>query len=120
MSPPFDPLEFLTLAQHLGNRNEESWLRTAVGRAYYSAFLIARDKTGVTGRRRIHTRVIRAVKQRRGYRATGEQLDQLFRLRTVADYELTPLEPDDRNWRHNCSTAETLANNILPRMQAWR
>ena len=120
MIQPFDPLAFLDLARELGNGDrEEAKLRTAVGRAYYALFLIARGKAGVTGRRDIHTRVINALKQRRKYRSTADQLDALRRLRAVADYQLLPDDPINRNWPGNWSRAHALVDRVLPRLQAW-
>ena len=118
MSPKFDPLKFLSLAHELANQNEESNLRSAVNRAYYAVFLIAREKTGVTDRKGVHKKVVKKLRRRRGYWATAEKLRSLFRLRTVADYELLPANPSDRNWPHNWSTTQDLVDNILPKLQA--
>ena len=122
MTQAFDSLEFLTLAQELAKKKEEVGLRTAVGRSYYAVFLIARKKTGIRkgkGRRGVHMRVIDAIKGRRGYEATGQKLGSLFRLRIVADYQLSPKDPNDRNWVHNWSRASCLASNIIPKLQEW-
>ncbi len=120
MTQPLDPLTFLTLAQELARRDQkEATLRTAVNRAYYALFLIARDKTGVKGTRNIHMRVIQAVRRRRGYRSTGDQLDALRRLRTIADYQLLPADPAYRDWVRNWSRAQVLILRILPKLQAW-
>ncbi len=120
MIQPFNPLAFLDIARELGNGDrEEAKLRTAVGRAYYALFLIARDKTGITGRRAVHTRVINALKKRKNYRSTADQLDALRRLRTVADYELLPSDHANRNWPGNWSEAHALVDRVLPRLQAW-
>lgn len=120
MIAPLDPLAFVQLARELACRvGEEASLRTAVGRAYYAVFLIARDKTGVGRERHVRAEVIRAVKRRKAYRSTGDQLDALRRLRTVADYELLPPDPNDRNWVANWSRAESIVNRVLPRLQSW-
>lgn len=51
-----DPLTFLDLARDLTQRDQkEASLRTAVNRAYYALFLIAREKTGIRGKRNVHT-----------------------------------------------------------------
>lgn len=119
MNQPLDPLAFLELAQELAVQDgEEVKLRTAVSRAYYSLFLIARQKTDVQARDKVHTRVVSAIKQRKGYRATGEQLDALRRLRTVADYELLPSDVRNRDWRFNWSRARLLVNEILPKLRS--
>lgn len=120
MIQPLDPLAFLSLARELANRDgEEAELRTAVGRAYYALFLIAREKIGIRGPRKIHTRVIDALKKRRAYRSTADQLDALRRLRTVADYQLLPDDQADRDWTRNWSRAQALVDRVLPRLHAW-
>lgn len=119
IAQPLDPLEFLDLAQVLGSQEGEAELRTAVGRAFYAILLIAREKTGVRGRRKIYKRVRKTLAKRRGYLSTAGQLAKLARLRYVADYELLPESEADRDWARNWSTAQDLANHILPRLQAW-
>lgn len=120
MITPFDPLAFLTVARELVLLDKaEARLRTAVGRAYYALFLIARERTGIRGRRDVHKRVISAVRRRRGYRSTADQLDALRRLRVVADYQLLPEDPADRDWTGNWSRVQALVNRILPRLQIW-
>ncbi len=120
MTEAFDPLHFLSLARDLANvgQNEAS-LRTAVGRAYYALFLVARDKTGVTEKRKIHRLVIEAIRKRKAYHSTADQLDALRRLRTVADYQLLPGQPTDRDWVRNWARADELANRVLPRLESW-
>lgn len=120
MITPFDPLAFLTVARELALLDrEEARLRTAIGRAYYALFLIARERTGIRRRRNVHQRVIDAVRGRRGYRSTADQLDTLRRLRVVADYQLLPENSADRDWTRNWSRAQALVNRILPRLRAW-
>jgi hypothetical protein len=115
---PFDPLAFLELAKNLidGGSPQERELRTAVGRAYYAVFLLARDKMGIRARRDVHKLTRDALKARPGYRSTGEKLSQLGRLRSVADYELVPADPNHRNWPRNWTTARALVDQILPRI----
>jgi len=43
-TPPFDWTDFQKLARELAKRPQESCLRTAVGRAYYFAFHLARKR----------------------------------------------------------------------------
>jgi hypothetical protein len=99
MTQSFDPLDFLGLARELGNRNQdEASLRTAVGRAYYALFIIARDKLGfATKKRAVHTLVTKELKKRKGYRSTADQFAALKRLRHAADYQMLPYDPADRN-----------------------
>lgn len=116
---PLDPLAFLALARELaGQGADEAKLRTAVGRAYYTLFLIARDKTGVKGKKHVHEKVISAVKGRSGYRAVGDQLAKLRRLRVYADYHMLPERGTNRDWEMNWSIAIGLVDWVLPKLQA--
>jgi hypothetical protein len=119
MPEPLAPLAFLRVAQELARQEDEAALRTAIGRAYYALFLSARDKTGVTSPRAVHTEVIRAVRKRPGHRALADQLDALRRLRVVADYQLLPDDPTMRDWPSNWVKVQTLVDHILPKLQAW-
>jgi hypothetical protein len=108
---------FLIVARELALPDrEEAKLRTAVGRAYYALFLIARERTGTRGRKNVHQQVLNALRRRRAYRSTADQLDALRRLRVVADYQLLPEDSADRDWTHNWSRAQALVNRILPRL----
>jgi hypothetical protein len=120
MTQSFDPLDFLGLARELGNRNQdEASLRTAVGRAYYALFIIARDKLGfATKKRAVHTLVTKELKKRKGYRSTADQFAALKRLRHAADYQMLPYDPADRDWQNNWSRTESLVNQILRKLQA--
>src|SRR3954470_21011851 len=42
----FDPIGFLDLAERLTRRRGQAELRSAISRAYYAAFLIARENEG--------------------------------------------------------------------------
>ena len=119
MNRPFDPLQFLQLANEIGRQGGEPKLRAAVGRAYYALFLVARDKTGVRDRRGVHQKVISAVKKRRGFRTTGDQLAKLKRLRGVADYDMLPPDPNERDWLQNWSQVRTLAPRVLSKLKTW-
>ena len=117
MNQPFDPLEFWRQAQNLSTQNNnEVTLRTAIGRAYYSLFLLARERLKVSGRRGIHATVVQRVKARD--RTTGDQLHFLMRLRHTADYQLVPQKPQERNWQRNWQTVRTTVLHILPKIQA--
>ena len=119
MNQPFDPLEFLRLARRLAEQGTgERELRTAVGRAYYALFLVARDRTSVTATQGVHRAVNRAVRLRHGHRSTASQLNSLKRLREVADYEELPVDPSQRDWVVNWQRADTIATHILPRLQS--
>lgn len=102
----FDPNRFLGLARELAsNSDDEARLRTAVGRAYYSVFLQAREILGIRERRRVHGLVIGRL--RSVDRASGDQLDLLQALRGEADYDLAT-----RNWRSNWTVASDYATFI--------
>ena len=118
MAKSFDPLRFLELACSLADQSsDEACLRTAVGRAYYTVFLIARDRSGIQPTRRsVHWATIDKVKKT--HRATGEKLDRLRRLRVEADYYLMPNRPANEYWEKNWARASGLVQNILPRIQS--
>ena len=96
----FDPLDFLRLADDLATDEAgEAALRTAIGRAYYAVYLLARSKTSVRDRRSAHVRVreeISPTNQR-----LASLLGSMSKHRDVADYEPVPHSQQFRNWRRN-------------------
>jgi uncharacterized protein (UPF0332 family) len=113
MSDPFDPRRFLTLAESLAQTDDEAQLRTAVGRAYYAVFLMARDRVGVPDTLEApHSAVRRALRQR-GYFLVSNLLQELFDLRVAADYQLIPHLPSDEDWSDNWDKAKELADDLL-------
>ncbi len=89
----FDPLDFLKLANDLVYSKDEAKLRTAISRAYYSAFLYCREwlrSKGwpLYGDGRDHNEVQMGLKKYIGRKAS-DKLSSLRRLRGDADYELT-------------------------------
>ena len=117
MLTAFDPLKFFNLAQELAKEEgDEAKLRTAVGRAYYALFLFAKEKTGARGN---HEQIIMTIKRRSGYKATGDQLGALHRLRIVADYQVVPIEEENKDWKDNWEKAQLLSERILPKLQTW-
>jgi len=116
MRQTFDPMDFLSLARTLGSGNaDEAQLRTAVGRAYYALFLVARDRLGVTTTQQVHGTVIQALTRRR--KRLGDQMFALFRLRQIADYEMLPQNAHEQNWEHNWLRAQAIIGNIEPDIQ---
>jgi hypothetical protein len=112
----FNPREFLEVANELGQHTDEARLRTAVGRAYYSVFLEARDKLGLGGQsRHIHGQVIGRLRDKDP--AAGNQLDKLETLRGEADYQLRVRDPLHRNWRSNWRDALNYARHISRRLE---
>lgn len=91
---PFDPLDFLSLAESLvaGSQPDEAQLRTAVGRAYYAVFLRAREdllaqnRIATSGTGADHGIVVAGLRQRD--QTLGDQLDWLRVRRARADYRL--------------------------------
>jgi len=89
---PFDPNEFLILAARLSQATAQAELRSAVSRAYYAAFLHAREVLGAsgevvpTGTGRDHGLVLRALRARGG--GTANLLGRLRAQRGYVDYDL--------------------------------
>jgi len=111
--PPFDPAQFLRVAVSLAAQDmDEAALRTAVGRAYYSVFLVVRDKLGVTTTERVHGEVIRVL-ARRNRKAT-DQMRYLLNLRIAADYQLTPEGLGNQDWKNNWIRAQGAVAIIQP------
>lgn len=92
MKANFPPRRFLELANELLNDkkyDKEARVRTAIGRAYYAAFLCAKTKLesfefSFTNVDTIHRGVIEALKTKDG--GLGSKLDDLFEFRVQADY----------------------------------
>jgi uncharacterized protein (UPF0332 family) len=86
----FEPVQFYELASALYSeeRDDEATRRTVVSRAYYSAFLAARERAGLrsTGGQ-VHEAVIRHFQERRDHRLAN-RLHDLRRQRNQADYDL--------------------------------
>ena len=113
---PFDPREYLRVADSLVSQDaSEASLRTAVGRIYYAVFLTARETLGVSGRSRIHGRVIGELRRRDRY--AGGQLERLEGLRVVADYQLEVQSAFNTDWQRNYQMARRLANFVLERLR---
>ncbi len=91
---PFDPHRFFEICRDLledERYQDEGGYRTAIGRAYYSAFHVVRqrlEQLGLSFRnvKRIHRDVITEAARKNSM--IGNQLDQLFENRKVADYNL--------------------------------
>lgn len=102
----FSSNDYLKLAERLASSpNDEAALRTAIGRAYYSAFHVANElyrelriadqKPTVPERDSVHMRVTRALVEHTSARLrhAGVVLASLRRLRNDADYRF-PFEGD--------------------------
>lgn len=94
----FDPVGFLATARRLdaaGSPGPESDLRTAHGRAYYSAYLYARERLKSIGRKcprgtQSHKWLLDQFRnaQTSEVRTLGRRLGGLYEARLDADYEL--------------------------------
>jgi len=90
----FRPEQFLEIASQIFSNNKydtKAKSRTAVGRAYYAAFLEAKRKLSSLGQsfneeEKIHGQVIAALTLRR--QDLGDQLSTLFEKRVDADYKI--------------------------------
>ncbi len=117
---PFDPLEFWNVAQELAAAGGESRLRAALGRAYYALFLLARERTGAypaTTRQSAHALVISAVSTHKGFTVAND-LNQLKKLRIIADYQLVPTKTGEQDWARNWARAQWLVGRLLPSLQS--
>lgn len=91
----FNPSDFLTLAEELAQSGEdESKIRTSIGRTYYAAFLNTREQLKIGGwefpkTAEAHWKV-REILQKYGGegRVLADKLLKLSRIRDNADYEL--------------------------------
>lgn len=143
-SQPFDPTEFFSFAGSIirDSSANEAALRSAISRAYYSAYLIARDRLFGTDevrltagiRKRInrnfqlrshkkrrelgmHVLVIFAVHDRTNNFTLSQQLDQLREARVNADYKMSQkclLDIGKQSWREYAEETMQLATLILP------
>ena len=81
----FDPLDFLQLGRQLGSRvSDEASIRTAISRAYYGVFLLARERTGIWGRTKVHDKVEKEIRKSVGT-AAADQFNAFRELRCQAD-----------------------------------
>lgn len=96
MSFEFDPRSFLDIAEDLLTKkrkdlNKEARIRTAIGRAYYAAFLMVKKKLqegGCSFRRveQLHRDVIKQLMNDDYF--VGSKLNTLFDYRVDADYKM--------------------------------
>jgi len=111
----FDWRNYVYLAEDLLNRPEESCLRSAISRAYYGVFCIARNTKGYKkfAGPNIHWRVINEYKNSsdRNERNIGRILDNLRRSRNDADYN-----EDKSINRELAERAVLLARHVSTRM----
>ena len=110
--PAFDPMMFLQLADELATDTaDEAALRTAIGRAYYAVFLLARAQTSIQGRHQAHHRVREELSPRSSRLAA--LLGTMSSIRLVADYDLQPSNPQIQDWRRNWRNIRENAAQVL-------
>jgi len=115
-SVPFDPTQFLRVAAVIASSEaNEAMLRTAVSRAYYAVFLIARDRLGVVTSEKAHSEVTRLLTRRD--RKLGNQMFFLLNLRLAAHYQLIPERESQRDWQVNWRRAQDTAAFLLPKLE---
>ncbi len=111
-----DPRELVRYAQDLykANRDEidrEVQLRTAINRAYYGAFLTARDSAGISfSQANVHIAVASHYRDEKNG-IVANNLDSLKRLRQKADYE-PGIQIGVSEAKTSCSTAQRIVNEI--------
>ncbi|MDE0154791.1 MAG: hypothetical protein OXI88_10285 [Gammaproteobacteria bacterium] len=86
--------------------------RNVVNRAYYGAFLAARDLANITGGSgSVHLKVIEYYRDKKSI--IGNNLDDLKRLRQVADYE-----PQKNVTYHHAKKSCRIARKILRELES--
>lgn len=114
----FDPLELKDIASELAGRSPapESYLRSAINRAYFSVYLKsawALERLGLLHPRRAssdHGDVIRYLRDHRR-RQASDRLDELRILRGKADYDLN-LAISLGDWQQAEYCANFVANSL--------
>ncbi|MEQ1705140.1 MAG: hypothetical protein ABL867_04125 [Rickettsiales bacterium] len=107
----FAPVEFLELAKTLHTQaTKESCARSAISRAYYAAFLTAREKSGIA----VTSKDIHGLVLQYCYTylpVMADDLKGLRRRRNSADYDLThTFASKDSNWA--IKTAEAIIDDL--------
>jgi len=107
----FSPFDFLNLAKDLINDNEAK-IRTAISRAYYSSFLIARDTFSLSEKTpKVHRKVVSILYSRNPI--VANQLHLLRRKRNFADYDTKVVLS-----RNDAENAIKLAEDIITGLRA--
>lgn len=115
----FEWADFLNVARELGSSEEEASLRTAVGRAYYSAFhaacrYVRNQGVNLPRHGAAHEEVLKALESgKRHEKAAALQLRRLKKSRTEADYELAP----PTNWAAQCKSSLVVAESVISKLE---
>ena len=118
-----DPREYMPLAESLAATGTEAGRRSSINRDYYAGHVYARetlygpDAANWSGspRRPSHRDVIRELRGRREFREIALKLDDLRKMREVADYVCGDDHPEVQALLayHRVSDWEGLANIAL-------
>lgn len=89
-------------------KKDETYVRTAIGRAYYASFLFARENYGLTTMKYpdIHQAVVETLSEISP--ALGRKQHELRRLRNLSDYNL-----QDKRTQKDVLRALELATSII-------
>ncbi len=106
-----DPRDLVEYAYGmLQPEGQEMEHRNVVNRAYYGAFLTAREAANITGGSgSIHLKVIQYYQDKKSI--IGNNLDDLKRLRQVADYE-TQKNVTYQHAKKSCRTARKILKQL--------
>ena len=132
-----DPADFLAQAPLLMEAGGEAGYRSAINRAYYACYLMARDRQfgldaaqwGGRGSRPSHRAVARALRERRSMRDAARSLEHLRQTREVADYVRDPLHPEAQaqfslhgvsDWRGLAQLSLLRARDVFAVLQSVR
>lgn len=115
----FNPAEFYQLASILfGQQKEvtqysESFTRTIISRAYYSAFLVARNQSGINKSSKDVHQEVRDYFRGSGKTKIANQLDDLRTRRNDADYQI-----DKNLTSRDSAIALKLSESILKELKS--
>ena len=99
----------------LAEKNELK-IRSAVSRAYYAVFLLARQKMRVTTAVDVHAEVGRRVTFRS--KLVGDSLYQLKEYRQSADYSFPP-KVEHQDWEGNWKVVSAKSASLLTTLKRW-
>jgi hypothetical protein len=113
MLKPFDPRQYLDLARDMARHSsDETVPRTAVGRAYYAVFLMAREAAHVHAAEQQQHQVIKTHLLKHD-NAVGGAYGSLYDLRIEADYYLEPRDRANDDWARNWRYADRYASTVV-------
>lgn len=113
MSAPFDPEEYFRFAREIAATSQsEAALRSAVSRAYYAVFLLARERMDVRVTARAHESVIRRLAED-GHVFLASLLGTIRSFRELADYSLAPDRPDHQSWEETWLRVERHVAHLI-------